>query len=152
MPRRTSDARQAAPPTWRARTGARILRRCGSWLLLMCGECYVPHRGPSTDEEALIEADVLEVDRLAVDALLRRRNPVGELPALGHAARHQRLHVGVVLRARQPVMPPAVPFGFGQHVAVDADVMAGEFADLAVESLVREPQPERNARLLDEAI
>src|SRR5580692_272192 len=42
-----------------------------------------------------IESDILEVDRFALDAPDRRRDPAGELPGLDHTA-HQRFDKSIV--------------------------------------------------------
>src|SRR5262245_33746728 len=64
---------------------------------------YLPSAGPRSLEVTgfgatgrLPEPDVLEVNGPAVDAARRRRNPVRELPRVGHRL-HQALHVHLVL-------------------------------------------------------
>ncbi len=65
----------------------------------------------------LVEAHVLEVDGLAVDAHDRRRDPVGELTGVDHAA-HQRNDEVAILVGRQPFLHPLVPLVVGDGVAL----------------------------------
>src|SRR6267143_3519326 len=96
-----------------------------------------------------VESYVLEVDRLGMDAAARRRDPVRELARLDDAPLHHRLDERVVAGARHPLVAARVPGGLGHHLAVRADVVARVIADLAMEALVRQREPERDAVLLD---
>ena len=55
-------------------------------------------------------------------------------------------------RTRQPPVPVRFPFRLADHATVRADEPAGEVADLAMKSLVRQRQPERHAGLRDGAV
>src|SRR5882762_3391793 len=98
-----------------------------------------------------IETDVLEIHGLAVDASGRRRDPARELARLGDPA-HQRSDKSTVLLARQPLAHVGLPLGFRQHASVGRHAHSGEGAYLAVECLVRNPQSECYARLLDHLV
>src|SRR5882757_9369599 len=100
---------------------------------------------------ASVEAYVLEVHRLPVDADGRGRDPAGELARLDHPA-HQRGDKGAVSLARQPVRQVGLPLQVGHHVPIRRHVHPGEGADLAVKRLVRNPQPEPDAGLLDHPV
>src|SRR5262249_874208 len=91
----------------------------------------VPAPMTATGRDGSIEADVLKIDRLLVDPAPRRCNPVGELAVLDDAAGHHRLDEGVVRGARHPRVAAGVPLLLGEHLALRADVMTGEVADLA---------------------
>src|ERR1700761_8403270 len=66
---------------------------------------------------ASTEADVLEIDRLPVDAHHRRCDPAGELARIDHAA-HQRCHESEVVGSRQPLVLLGGPFLLADHAAV----------------------------------
>src|SRR3989338_8969612 len=97
------------------------------------------------------QADVLEVGRLAVDPAGRRRDPVGELPALRHRL-HQAPDVGRVRLGGQPVVLLRVPLSLAQHAAVGRYADLGEGADGPVESPVRELQLDVDAGLADDLV
>src|SRR5262249_55416095 len=97
----------------------------------------------------LAESHVLEGQRLMGDAGARRSDPVRKLSGLDDATAHERLDERVVLLGRQPLATVGVPLVPRQHPAVRADVVAGEIADGAMESLVREFQRERQSCPLD---
>src|SRR5437899_7805004 len=85
------------------------------------------------------QADVLEIDRLAVDAAGRRRDPVGEAAALGDRL-HQALEVRLVGLGRQPLGPLRIPLGLAENATVGRDLDLAEVADGAVEGPVGQPQ------------
>src|SRR5271163_4637193 len=62
---------------------------------------------------ALVEADVFEIQRLAVDAADRRGNPVREFAEFGYAAGHQGLDIFVVGWAWEPFEFVLLPGFFG---------------------------------------
>src|SRR5690349_3102319 len=62
-------------------------------------------RGPRSDSGQL---HVLELVRKGIDALQRRRDPVGHLARLGHR-HHEALHVGLVGVAGEPLVAVLVP-------------------------------------------
>src|ERR1700724_3006385 len=94
-----------------------------------------------------IETDVLELDRQSVDAARRGRNPVGEFTRFDYAA-HQRIHKGVVRIDGQPRAALPVPSLFGKNPPIGTDEVAGETADLAMESGVGQRHTERNSESL----
>src|SRR5512142_3280383 len=100
---------------------------------------------------ALVEAHVLEVDGLVVDAAPGRSDPVGEASRLGDAA-HERRDEGAVALRRQPLEMPVRPVGLAHDVAVGIDPRRRERADPAVERLVRRLESKRHAALLDELV
>ena len=61
----------------------------------------------------LVEADVFEVDRLAIDADYRRRNPVGKLARLDDASHQAGDELAIALR-RQPFVDVFLPLLLGQ--------------------------------------
>src|SRR6476661_7631585 len=63
--------------------------------------CTIPRPAPRDRTLRSVEPDVLEVDRLLVDAHWRRSDPSRELAALDDAA-HQRRDKRAVFRGRQP--------------------------------------------------
>src|SRR4029079_19764798 len=83
---------------------------------------------------ALIEADILKVDGLLVDAHRRRRNPVREPAGLDDAA-HQRRDECAVLGRSQPLALMRGPLGRVDDASVGRDARIGQRADLAVERL-----------------
>src|SRR3954470_9818539 len=109
---------------------------------------YIPSGGPKllgTIGSATVsllagagaQLDVFELDRLAVDAARGRRDPAGELAGLHHG-RHERRHVGLVVRRGQPVMLARVPLGLADDTAVGRHAQLAEVADGAVEAPVRQ--------------
>src|SRR5262245_30409420 len=102
--------------------------------------------------QMLVESDVLEVEWPAVDARARRRDPVRELSGLDDAARHQRLHEGIVLLGRKPAIAASMPLLPGQHRTGRTHVMAGEVPDGAMECLVRQREAEWQPRPCDVAV
>src|SRR6185369_7520596 len=97
------------------------------------------------------EADVLEIDRLAIDADRGRRDPAGELAGLDDAA-HQRADERAVGRARQPFGLVRLPLVLADDAPLGRHADAGERADLAVERLVRDDEPLRQAGLVEHLV
>ena len=83
---------------------------------------------------ALVELDVLEVQRRVVRPLLRRRDPVGELARLVHRV-HARLHVVAILLARQPLVVAMGPGGLVDQLARGREPVAAVDALVPVEAL-----------------
>src|SRR5580704_8002302 len=98
-----------------------------------------------------VKSDVFEVNRHALNASNRRRDPVGKLARLDHAP-HQRLDKRMIVRARDPLVLPGVPGGFRHHLARRADVVSGEIADAPLEAHMWEGKAEGGAELLRNAV
>src|SRR6516162_10791833 len=107
--------------------------------------------GPGVTGRSLCEANVVEVERLAVDAVARRCDPCGDLAPLVHRL-HQRPHVGLVHVGGQPLALAALPLLRRDLLAVRGGLDPGERADLAVEGDVRKLQPLPDASLLQDAV
>src|SRR5690606_36122515 len=87
--------------------------------------CRVP--GPvarTGSPSGLVVADVLEVDRLAVDAAGRRCDPVGEVPWREDGPMHDGAQVGLVRLARQPLVPLPFELLLGDEAALRVEVVA----------------------------
>src|SRR5262245_29204879 len=97
------------------------------------------------------QLDVLELDRLAVDAARRRRDPARELAGLGDRL-HQRRHVDLVVGRRQPRVLAGVPLRLADDAAVRGDAQLRAVADRAVEAAVRQRQLDIDAVVLDDAV
>src|SRR5215510_6696536 len=106
-----------------------------------------------SDSDAIMsgQADVFEIDRLAVDASRGRRDPAGEAAALGHRP-HQALDVRLIRLGGQPRVLVRVPCGFAEHKAVRRHLDLGEQADRAAETPVRQPELEVDLVLLDDLV
>src|SRR6266705_460361 len=89
---------------------------------------------------ALVDADVGEVQRCAVDSGRRRRDPAGELARLVDGP-HDLRHPVPIGGAGQPGVAVPLPFGLGDEFAVRGNMRARVAADPAVEALVRQEQP-----------
>src|SRR5688572_13275676 len=90
------------------------------------------------------ELHVLELERLAVDALRRRRDPARDLP--GRVDRlHQRLHVRALRVRGEPLADATLPRRLVDRLSVDVEAARGPVADLAVEAPVGEAEPELDA-------
>src|SRR5262245_32600779 len=99
----------------------------------------------------LSEPHVLPVERLAVDALGRRRDPARDLAARG-ARDHQRLHELAIRGGRQPVADAALPGGLVDLLPQRIEARLGEHADAAVEAPVGEGEAELDPGLLADAV
>src|SRR5712664_56792 len=99
-----------------------------------------------------VEAHVLKVERLAVDAFYRRSNPVGKFAELRDAAAHQRLHILIVIGTGQPLKFVSLPLFFGKDFSGSTDEVSGEVADFAMKALVRQRQTEGNSSFVDHAL
>src|SRR5882762_8131075 len=100
----------------------------------------------------LVEANVLEVERLAVNAFYWGSDPVGEFAEFGDSAAHKGLHVGIVLRTGEPLEFVGLPLFFGEDFAAGANEVAGEIADFAMKAFVRQRQAEGNSSFVDHAL
>src|SRR6187402_515109 len=96
---------------------------------------------PSTAIVLSFGPDILEVDWLAVDPALRRRDVIRELSRLVDRRDLQAVQESLVVRRRQPFVLLAFPLFVGQRVAERIEMLAGIHADLAVES----PRRQRDA-------
>src|SRR5260370_3579432 len=103
---------------------------------------YIPNVGPSVFEVTALtaspgsaETNVLEIGGLAVDAARGRRDPVGDLAALGHRL-HQAPHVGLILLGGQPVAMARVPLRLSDDPAIRGHLDLPEGADGAPASAV----------------
>src|SRR5262245_2486506 len=83
-----------------------------------------------------VELHVLEIDRLAVDPLMGRRDPVRELAPLVHL-HHAGGHVVVVGLAGEPSGQLAVELLLGNGVASDIERLTAVEPDLTVEAQAR---------------
>ena len=99
-----------------------------------------------------IEANVFEIEGLLVDATNGRRDPIGEFTGLDDASSHEGLDESAVCVIGQPAVAAIVPGFLGEHFPVGADVMAGEIANGAVETLVGEGEEEGDAGFFDDAV
>src|ERR1051326_8379764 len=84
-----------------------------------------------TPEPSLFRPDVFEVDRLALDSALRRRDVVREPPDLVERRVHDAQEIFLVGRRWEPLVLAARPFPLRQHPAGRIDVHADELADAA---------------------
>src|SRR6516164_12747 len=97
------------------------------------------------------EVHVVEVERLAVDAVARRRDPCGNLAPLVHRL-HQRPNVRLVHVGGQPLALAALPLFRRELLAVRGGLDRGERTDLAVEGDVRQLEPAADAALLQDPV
>src|SRR6202044_3272249 len=86
------------------------------------------------------QVDVVVVERLAVDAVTRRRDPGRDLAAFVDRL-HQRADMDLVHVGRQPLALAPLPLLARDELAARGGLDARERADLAVEGDVRQPQP-----------
>src|SRR5882724_4833565 len=108
---------------------------------------YIPSVGPSsfdvTARGAMVagsaQAHVLELERPAVDAAGRGRDPAREASRLGDGL-HQAAHEGLILGGGEPVVVARVPLRLAQHAAVGRHLDVGEAADGAAEGTVRQSE------------
>jgi len=120
---------------------------------------YIPSVGPRSSElMALIgigtssgEANVLEVDGLAVDPARRRGDPARERARCRHRL-HQALHERLIVLARQPLGVARVPLRLADHAPVRRHPDIGEAADGAVEGAMGQAQLEGDAVVLDDLV
>src|SRR5260370_11286226 len=110
-------------------------------------------RGPSPKfacrSGTLIESNVFKVQSLIVNSARRRSNPIRKLARFHDSPAHQRLDVGIILGIREPFEFVALPRLFAQDFSIGAYKMPCEIADLAMEALVWQGQPEWNARIIN---
>src|SRR3954447_9336294 len=76
----------------------------------------------------LVEPNVLEIERLSVDADHRRRDPVRVTTTVDDAS-HQRRDIGAILVGRQPVALARPPRRLVDDASVGRYVKPGERAD-----------------------
>src|SRR5689334_3548743 len=95
---------------------------------------------------------VLEMDRCALDAPLRRRDVIGERAGLVHGLRHDAEQVLAIERGRQPLAPAAFPLCVAELVAFWIEVERREHADAAVELAIRQAQAIREAVALENLV
>src|SRR6185295_17153346 len=95
----------------------------------------------------LFSPDVLEIDRLLIDASPRRRDVVRELAGLVDRLRHDAEKVLRVGWHREPLGLSPRPLVRAERHAVRIEMEAGIHADVAVEFPVRQPQAIRHAVL-----
>jgi hypothetical protein len=100
----------------------------------------------------VVEANILEINRLSIDAPGRGRDPVRHLAGLQHRLGHQRGDIGAVGGTRQPLLAVPLPFGGRDDLARGRDRSAGKGADLAVEAAMGQVKAEGDLMLADEAI
>src|SRR5712672_1858917 len=96
-----------------------------------------------------VEADVLEIERLAVYAFYWGSDPVGEFAEFGDSAAHKGLHVSIILRTGEPLEFVGLPLFLGEDFARGANEMAGEIADFAMEAFVWQGEAEGNSSFVD---
>jgi len=65
----------------------------------------------------LVEANVLEIERLAVNAFYWGSDPVGEFAEFGDSAAHKGLHVSIVLGTGKPLEFVGLPLFLGEDFA-----------------------------------
>src|SRR5882762_7401993 len=99
-----------------------------------------------------VEADVLEIERLAVNPFYWGSDPVGEFAEFGDSAAHKGLHVSIILRAGEPLEFVGLPLFFGEDFARGADEMPRKIANFAMKAFVRQRQAEGNPGFVDHAL
>src|SRR5208337_4896723 len=99
----------------------------------------------------LLDPDVFELPRLAVDADLRNRDPRRELAAL-EARPHQAGDEITVVLGGQPIVLVPRPFRFAQQLSVGRSLDVLELTDIAMEGDVGELEPEIDAGFLDDLV
>src|SRR6267154_339761 len=99
-----------------------------------------------------VEADVLEVERLSINAFYRGSDPIGEFAEFGDSAAHKGLHIGIVLGSGEPLEFVGLPLLFGEDFTGGADEMACEIADFAMKAFVWQGQAKGNSRFVDHAL
>src|ERR1700730_3850816 len=119
---------------------------------------YSPNAGPGvfevtalTASPASAETNVLEIGGLAVDAAGRRRDPVGDLAALGHRL-HEAAHVGLVLVGGEPVAMARVPLRLADDPPVRRHLDLREGADGAPEAAMGQGEREVDTVALDDLV
>src|SRR6187402_2332067 len=88
---------------------------------------------PRTCLTSLLSAHVLEVNWLAIDPALRRRDVVGELARLEDRLHLQAAQIVLVSARRQPFVLTPLPLLVGHQVARRIEAAAGVDADVAIE-------------------
>src|SRR5947199_4535489 len=79
----------------------------------------------------------------------RRSNPIRKLARLHDSSAHQRLDIGIILGAREPFELVVLPCFFAQNFSIGAYKLPREIADLAMETFVRQGQPEGHAGIIN---
>src|SRR5262245_43902177 len=90
-------------------------------------------------------ADGLGIDRTALDALLRRRDPVGHLLRVEDGLLHQASNVRLVRLARQPVVFLRLELIGAENLPFWSEGQVGVDADVSMETPARKLELERNA-------
>src|SRR5215204_1524491 len=86
-----------------------------------------------------LQPDVLELERLALDAGGGRGDPVGDLARLRHGV-HETPDVLSICERREPSVPARLELLGGNQVAFEVEVVAGVLADVTVEARRGEPE------------
>src|SRR5260370_4871664 len=98
---------------------------------------------------ALVESHVFKVQRLTVKPACRRSNPICKLAWLHDSSAHQRLDVSIILGTWEPLEFVILPSFFAQNFSIRTYKVSREIANRAMETFVRQGQPEPNAHIIN---
>src|SRR4051812_1200306 len=97
-------------------------------------------------------SNVFEVDRLPLDAALRRSDVVRELPGFVDGLRLDAEQVLAIPGCRQPLVLATLPVGVGEPMPLGIEVHRREHPDAAVELAIGQAQPLRESVALEQLV
>src|SRR5271155_3421480 len=127
------------------------LASSANMLVMTCLFSAAPIDAPALRFSVMRKHDVLEVDRLQIDATNRRRDPSGNL-ARPRLRIHQRRNQLRIRLRRKPLRVAFLPFISRNDLSTRSDVDAAELADRAMKAPVRQLQLELDPGLADDLV
>src|SRR6185503_5131332 len=88
-------------------------------------------------QKPISESNILKLKRLALNPCCRWCDPVRDLSGLDHRM-HQATDILSILHRRQPIRLALIEVLFRNQIALDVEILTGIFADVAMETDIRQ--------------